>query len=163
MPRGTIDRNQRHHYNLKSLPARDGEDGGYVVLRRLSFHEMMQRRDIAAKIGWETTQKSKKNRGRGEETETVKAMMEAMHVSTMEFEFSNSIIEHNIEDDKGALLDFTNPMTYKYLDPRIGAEISDLIDDLNEEVSEEDLETSETVVSLSSGDETMPPIISDAS
>jgi hypothetical protein len=143
MPRATIDRTKLHHHNLKSLPE------GYVKLRQLSYSEMMQRRDIASKMGWETRQTRKGNSNE----ETVKALMEAMNRATMEFEFKNCIVEHNLEDANGVLLDFTNPRSYADLDPKIGAEIGKYIDELNQEDDDEDLKESPLAPSFSSDNE----------
>jgi hypothetical protein len=51
----------------------------------------------------------------------------------MEFEFKNCIQDHNLEDDNGAKIDFNNPMSYRILHPKIGAEIAAAIDKLNQE------------------------------
>ena len=162
MPRATIDREETFRYDLKTLPALNGDLGGYVLLRRLSYHQMMQRRDIAAKIGWEERRATGgKKQQRGEET--VKAMMEVMNVATMEYEFRNSIVEHNLEDHNGNLLNFDSPETFRNLDPKVGAEINKYIDDLNQEFDEDELENFPTASKLSFGDETTPNIISDES
>ena len=160
MPRATIDREETFRYDLKTLPSENGSLGGYVVLRRLSYHQMMQRRDIAAKIGWEERRAS---RGKAKQEETIKAMMEVMNVATMEYEFKNSIVSHNLEDANGSLIDFTNPETYKSLDPRIGGEIGKYIDDLNQELDEDELENFPTAPKQSSGDETTQLDISEES
>jgi len=160
MPRATIDREETFRYDLKTLPSENGSLGGYVVLRRLSYHQMMQRRDIAAKIGWEERRAS---RGKAKQEETIKAMMEVMNVATMEYEFKNSIVSHNLEDANGSLIDFTNPETYKSLDPRIGGEIGKYIDDLNQELDEDELENFPTASKQSSGDETTQLDISEES
>lgn len=162
MPRATIDREETFHYDLKTLPSQNGDKGGYVELRRMSYHQMMQRRDIAAKIGWEerrTTGRQSNKRGE----ETIKAMMEVMNVATMEYEFKHSIVSHNLEDSNGNLLNFENPESFRNLDPKIGAEIGKYIDDLNQEIDEDELENFPTVLRQSSGEETTPPIISDES
>lgn len=150
MPRGTIDREQTFRYDLKSLPAQNGEVGGFVVLRRLTYHEMMTRRDISSKIGWEE-RRSRRNR---KDEETIKAMMEVMNVATMEYEFKNSIVEHNIENENGSLLDFTNPESYRNLNPLIGSEIGKYIDELNQEPDTEEMENFPTPSKQSFGEET---------
>lgn len=162
MPRATIDLEETFRYDLKTLPAQNGDLGGFVVLRRLSYHQMMQRRDIAAKIGWEERRATGgKKQQKGEET--IKAMMEVMNVATMEYEFKHSIVEHNLEDSNGNLLNFGNPETFRSLDPKIGAEIGKYIDDLNQELTEDELENFQTASRQSFGDETTLSSISEES
>jgi len=81
-------------------------------------------------------------------------MMEVMNVATMEYEFRHSVVSHNLENASGSLIDFTNPETYKSLDPRIGAEINGYIDDLNQELSDDELENFPIAPKPSFGDET---------
>jgi hypothetical protein len=160
MPRATIDLEETFRYDLKTLPADNGSSGGFVVLRRMSYHQMMQRRDIASKIGWEERRSTRRNRN---EDETVKALMEVMNVATMEYEFKYSIVNHNLEDSSGNLLDFSSPESFRNLDPRIGAEIGKYIDDLNQEIDEDELENFPTVAKPSYGEETTPISISEES
>jgi len=161
MPRATINLEETFHYDLKTLPSDNGSMGGFVELRRLSYHQMMQRRDIAAKIGWEERRTTGKKNAVGEDT--IKAMMEVMNVATMEYEFRHSIVGHNLEDSSGRLLDFSNPESYRNLDPKIGAEIGKYIDDLNQELDEEELENFPIAPKPSYGEETTPPSILDES
>jgi hypothetical protein len=128
MPRATVS-HEHEKFNLKSCPP-----DGFVVLRTLSFHEMMQRRDIASKMWSEVSQDRKKK----QDQDAVKAYLEVMNVAVMEFEFKNCIVDHNLEDDQGNKLDFNNPLTFKALDPKIGAEINRYIESLTQE-SEEDV------------------------
>jgi hypothetical protein len=160
MPRATIDLEETFRYDLKTLPADNGSLGGFVVLRRMSYHQMMQRRDIASKIGWEERRSTRRSRN---DDETVKALMEVMNVATMEYEFKYSIVNHNLEDSSGNLLDFSNPESFRNLDPRIGAEIGKYIDDLNQEMDEEELENFPIVAKPSYGEETTPISISEES
>lgn len=163
MPRATIDIEETFRYDLKTLPSSNGDMGGFVVLRRLSYHQMMQRRDIAAKIGWEERRTTGRNSRKVGGEDTIRAMMEVMNVATMEYEFKHSIVTHNLEDNNGNLLDFSHPETFRNLDPKIGAEIGKYIDDLNQEIDEDELENFPTVLKQSSGEETTPISISDAS
>lgn len=153
MPRGTIDRTNLHHFDLKSLP------GGFVKLRQLSYSEMMTRRDLASKMGWETRQSRKGSQAE----ESVKAVMEAMNKAVMEYEFGNCIVEHNIEDANSQLLNFRNPESFQDLDPKIGAEIGRYIDSLNQEGDEEDLNGSKNAATLSLEEELTPTGITDES
>jgi len=55
------------------------------------------------------------------------------------FEFNHCVVDHNLSDDHGTKLNFSNPSTLGILDPKVGQEIEQLIDNLNqlEEIDEE--------------------------
>jgi len=147
MPKGTVSQETFRH-ELTSLP------GGFVELRQLSYHEMMRRRDIASKLF--TEQQVSRNRKEKRTEEMLRAQLEIMNVATMEFEFGNCIVNHNIEDDNGVLLDFKSPMSFRMLDPKIGAEINRYIDDLNQE-DEDDLVPLENAATSSLQDGLIEP------
>lgn len=139
MPKATVSHDAVRR-DLKTCP------GGWVELRTLSYYEMMQRRDITARLY------SEQKTGRNVKNEdTLRQVMEVMNVAIMEYEFKNCIVSHNLEDDNGVLLDFSSSMALKSLDPKIGAEINKYIDELNQE-DEEDLELSKSAPTLSLSD-----------
>jgi hypothetical protein len=149
MPKATVSQETKR-VNLKSCP------GGFVELRQLSYYEMMHRRDIAAKMYTEQKVQTRRgksgSRGRQDENmETMRAQLEVMNVAIMEFEFSKCIEHHNLEDNDGNLLDFSNPLSFEILDPKVGAEIGRHIDELNQE-EEEDLDPFTNAPSSSSLD-----------
>lgn len=120
--------------------------GGFVELRTLSFHEMNMRQEMAARMYQETKTNA---RGKKQE-ETVRGYFELMNVAVTEYEFRNCIVHHNLEDDNGDLIDFTRPMQAWRLDPKIGQEIGQYIDELNQfDIAEEELVPLETVPSSS--------------
>jgi hypothetical protein len=125
MPKATVSQ-ELHHHDLKTV------EGGFVALKQLSFDQMLERRDKAMR----TSMEAQVNTGR---QPTSKIELESMMQWTRFFEFSNCIVEHNLEDDDGNPLNFGNPMTLKILDPKVGAEIERLIEELNQE-DEESLE-----------------------
>jgi hypothetical protein len=137
MPRATVSR-ETVHYDLQTL------EGGFVELRTLSYYEMMQRRDIMARI---STEQSGSRRDR-----STKQIMEMMNAAVTEYEFKTCISNHNLEDENGVRLDFNNPLALRSLDPKIGAEIGRYIDELNKDDDSEDLDSSPTVATLSSQD-----------
>jgi len=47
------------------------------------------------------------------------------------FDFTHCIVDHNLEDDNGVKMDLTNVINIRRLDPRVGDEIEQLIDKLN--------------------------------
>lgn len=115
MPKATVSR-EHQRYELKSCP------GGFVILRTLSYAEMLSRQDIASRLINEAGEKG-----------DPRMVYEILSLKTAEWEFQTSIVDHNLEDDNGVLLDFRTPMAMKNLDPKIGAEIGRLIDSLNKE------------------------------
>lgn len=133
MPRATVTLDAQE-VQLKSCP------GGWVKLRQLPYHEMLVRRDKAARYSMDQSREGTLD-------------IETLSANTRQMEFAQCIVEHNLEDDLGNLLDFSNPNTLRVLDPRIGEEIGDAIDKLHQ--TEEDLQPftkpaspSSTVLSL---------------
>lgn len=114
MPKATVDIQSTERHELKSCPE------GFVVLRRLTYGEMLQRREMV-KLAVTSAKGSKDFQGE-------LAMASA---KTTEFEFKNCIVEHNLEDDNGNPLNFGSPVVLRTLDPRIGQEIEKLISDMN--------------------------------
>jgi hypothetical protein len=133
MPRATVTQ-ETVRRELRSCPE------GYVELRTLSFHEMNSRSDIAARV-YQEEQVPKKGQKR-ERPDTIRGYFEIMNVATTEYEFRNCIVDHNLEDENGQTIDFTRPMQSWRLDPKIGAEIGQYINELNQF----DLEAEEEVL-----------------
>ena len=146
MPRATVTQ-ETVRRELRSCP------GGFVELRTLSFHEMNMRQEMAARVYQE--EKVPKKGQKRERAETVRGYFEIMNVAVTEYEFRNCITDHNLEDENGMGLDFTQPMRAWRLDPKIGQEIGRYIDELNQFDVEEDDELVPLVMqpSLSSSDE----------
>lgn len=128
MPRATVSQDTVRH-DLVTLP------DGYVELRTLTFHEMNTRQDIATRMYQEQTTGKKKQK---RDEETVRGYFEIMNVAVTEYEFRNAIVAHNLEDENGDLIDFTRPMQAWRLDPKIGAEIDRLIEEMNQLDEEDD-------------------------
>ena len=114
MVRATTNINDTERHELKTC------EGGFVVLRRLNYGEMLERRTLAGKLNFQS---------QGRDTQAYINM--ANRVVT-EFEFKNCIVDHNLENDSGQSLDFRSAATITMLDPRIGDEISALIDSMNQ-------------------------------
>ncbi len=131
MPKATVS-HEHIRYELKTCP------GGFVTLRTLSFHEMMQRRDVASRLWAEFGEG--KGRKKKQQDEAARAQLEVMNVAVMEFEFKNCIVDHNLEDENGKPLDFNNPMSLRVLDPKIGQEINRYIEELTQEEDEDDVD-----------------------
>lgn len=115
MPRATVSLDPEDKVDLKTCP------GAFVVLRRLSYGQKLQRSQQAAKMGMDLS----KNKSTGHMS------MDLLNRQSAYFDFKHCVAEHNLEGDNGEPLDFTNPRDVDRLDPRIGEEISTLIDKLN--------------------------------
>lgn len=103
-------------------------EGGYVVLKRMTYGQMLQRRELvkmAVELG----------KGKNAVGEMALANKE---VSYLEFKWC--IVEHNLEkDDSGTPFNFANSADVDLLDPRIGSEIDDNISRMNNFEENEDL------------------------
>ena len=116
MPKATTNINDTERHELKMCP------GGFVVLRRLNYGEMIERRAMSSRLNMTS------EAGKGDIT----AYLNMVNRAVTEYEFKNSITDHNLTDDNEQPLDFRSPHTISMLDPRIGEEISVLIDGMNQ-------------------------------
>src|SRR5688500_4607942 len=114
MPRATVDINSVERFELKTCPE------GFVVLRRLSFGQVMERR-MFTKLEINTG-------GKGKDLQGELAMANRR---VTEFEFKTCIVEHNLEDESGRTLDLSTARDFNKLDPMVGQEIEKLISDMN--------------------------------
>jgi len=128
---------------LKSCPP-----DGFVMLRQLSYDEMLERRDGGIKILMEQSP------GRNVDAKT---SMQIANRWSNQFTFPRCITEHNITDENGVPLNFTGniELVFKMLDPKIGAEIEGYIDELNQEDESEDFPIASN---SSSPDANEPPV-----
>lgn len=125
MPRATASQTDTIRYELKSLPASENEEAGFVELRKLSYGQILERRDMAGKmvVNMPST---------GRRDEDMKAAVDLAQQTATAYEFKHCIVSHNLEDDNGNLLNFGDSRTIAMLDPSVGQEIAQLIDDLND-------------------------------
>lgn len=113
MPRATsLEETERHE--LQSLPE------GFVVLRRLTYGEKIKRRGLSTLSM--TAEKGKKN---------LEAQMQLANEAASAFDFAHCIVDHNLEDETGRKLNLGNKTDLLRLDPRVGDEIEQLMDELN--------------------------------
>lgn len=118
------------HFELKSV------EGGFVDLRQLSYDEMLERQDGAMRV---TQRMGVKNEA---------ATIAFANKWSNHFTFKRCIVEHNLTID-GVAIDFSKPeKAFAKLDPKVGAEIEQYIDSLNQE--EDNLVDFTTPPSLSS-------------
>jgi len=119
MPRATATQ-ETERFELETLP------DGFVELRRLSYGEMLHRRDIGS------TMRTGQGRKAGIEFDT--DALEIQH-----YEFSKCIVDHNLEDENGTKLNFSNKADIVKLDPRVAGEIETLIFKMTNPEDSEDL------------------------
>lgn len=124
MPNATADPNKTEHFELETLPE------GYVDLRKLTYGEMLRRRDIGS-----TMRAGGNSRKKGVEFDT--DSLEIQH-----FEFSRCIVSHNLEDSNGRTLNMRDKNDIIKLDPRIAGEIESLISDMNQPPEDDEEEGS---------------------
>lgn len=115
MPKAVVDISLTERYELESCPE------GYVVLRRMTYGEKLQRQDMALDMAIS-----------GDNRQNTEMKLTGTQTKVTHFEFSRLITEHNLEDAEGRQLDFKKLDTVQRLDPRIGQEIADLIESMNE-------------------------------
>lgn len=159
MPVATVT-NEALRYDLKSLPPANGEEGGYIMARPLPYGMKLARRDKATRMRMEQempTGNRAQRRAAAKEQQTQKIELDMQSEWAAQHDFAYCIVEHNLTDVNGTLLDFTKPMAFKSLNPKVGEEIERILSDINdEEDDEETLETFTKLSSSSSTEEKMP-------
>lgn len=139
----------------ETFPLKSAPPDGFVKARPLSYDEMLTRRDIAAKMVYRQKEASGKSSSNGigakkdapPTPEDVEMMMESANRATQMFQFANQILDHNLEFPGGVRVNFANDAHLKKLPPKIGSEIEELLDKLNEDVEEADFQEPSTTSS----------------
>lgn len=141
MPNATVS-TEAQRYDLESLPASNGEEGGYIVARPLPFGMKLERRDKSLRMSMEQKQQtgSRRQQRRQQNDDIQKIDLETFNAWAFQFDVGYCITNHNLTDVNGVPLDFNNPMTIKILDPKVGQEIESILATLNGDDEEEDLE-----------------------
>lgn len=114
MPKATASK-QGKRFELKELPE------GFVVLRKLSYGEMLARRNLGMGVSAPFRRDS----------DQIDLKMDLSQEEVRVYEFSHMIIEHNLEDEDGNHLNMTNRADIDRLDPKIALEIEVYINELN--------------------------------
>lgn len=148
MPKVTVDPTEYQKKELKSAPP-----DGYVMLRALPYGQKLSRRSKATRMMMRSQAPQPGKAGRGAQPADQVFELESMDEWAVAHDFAYCIGEHNLEDSAGQLLDFSNALTLKLLDPKVGSEIERLIDELNNEEGEESLEDFLARSTTSSGTE----------
>lgn len=123
MPIATANLDPEDKKDLKTCP------GGYVVLRRMTYGQKLERMKHVGKLSVDM-----RGRGKG----GTKGEMEMLQKASTIYDFRACIVEHNLEKNIGTPeqpnivpLNLKSEADIDALDPRIGEEISTLIDELN--------------------------------
>lgn len=117
MPKATSNIQETIRKDLKTC------EGGFVVLRRLTYGEKLFRQSMVSKFKIEAEKGSKDFAGE----------MQLVSEQATLFDFQNCVVDHNLfkDDEETQKLNFGNLIDVKSLDPRIGEEIDTLISELN--------------------------------
>jgi hypothetical protein len=118
VPRATSITTDTETFKLKSCP--DGE----VTLRRMTYGQKLTRQEQAVKMTMEMQQ------GGGRQSARKMDMDMLQHAATL-FDFAACVVDHNLEDENGQKLNLTTPRDIDRLDPRVGEEIANRIDEMN--------------------------------
>lgn len=130
MPRATVDTTVTKHYDLKTCPP-----DGYVEIRKMAYGQKLERLAMVTNM----TVKAERTKGqRKKGRQDFEGQLNMAQAKVAEFEFKHCIAGHNLEDDKGRLLNFSLPRDVALLDPQIGEEIGTYIDELNQFNAEDD-------------------------
>lgn len=132
MPKATVTK-EPQRYDINSLP------GAWVKLVPLSYGQVLARREMATKMSGGMTDNT--------------VDIDLIQQKTREFDFEHCIVDHNLYHDEAESekMEFGNPLTLVELDPKVGQEIENLIDDLNREITEEDLKNLKRLSTQSTG------------
>lgn len=143
MPVATLDPKKYKRYELESAPADpnvEGDEQGYVMLRPLPFGLLLERNDNQLQMKMQTIRRPQDRQRKGAANEAPSIDMKNLNRAASEYDFAYCIGEHNLTDQNGQLIDFTNPMFFQILDPKIASEIQRYIDELNTPEGEESAE-----------------------
>jgi hypothetical protein len=100
-------------------------EGGFVVLRRMSYGEKLHRSEMATKQAAVPDEGSRK---------ISQLNIELLTMKVAEWEFANLIVEHNLEyaaSDGPKPFEFKRKGELSKLDPRVGDEINAFIAEMN--------------------------------
>lgn len=139
MPVATIDPNFKR-YPLKTAlanPSIPDDEDGWIELRPLPFGMILDRQDKTMSMRMKARRPQDRKR-KGQDNELPDIDLKNLNMVAVEFDFAYCIGNHNLTDINGNKLDLSSAMAFKSLDPRIGQEISALIDDLNNPEDDED-------------------------
>jgi hypothetical protein len=114
MPKASISIEPKR-FDLKSAPP-----DGFVTLKRMTYGDWLARRDMAMLMGFS-----------GDVNE-MGGTMELQNKKVTLFEFAKCVVDHNLTGEDGAPLNFGTASIMEVLDPKVGNEIGQLINDMHD-------------------------------
>jgi hypothetical protein len=111
---------QNERFELKSLPASDTEEGGFVVVRRMTYGEKMHRQSLMSGVKF-----------RGDNKKEFEGELQMANRRVTEYEFAVCVIEHNLTDQSERLLNLKSSSDLALLDGQVGEEIGQLLNRVN--------------------------------
>lgn len=131
MPRATAILEPGDKKELKTCP------GGWVMLKRMTYGQKLNRMRHVGKMSVDMSKRNKSARGE----------MDIMQRAATIYDFQCCIVDHNLfaDDEETIKLNLQSEADIDQLDPRIGEEISTMIDEMNNfEEEDSDLGNSTT-------------------
>lgn len=116
MPRATVSQDPER------FPLRTAPPDGYVVLKKMSWGEWLTRRDMGMHMAMEA----------GGRKDSRKIDIDIIQANVTRYEFQKCVVEHNLEDEQGTVLNLGSERDFVRLDPRVANEIEGLIKSLHE-------------------------------
>jgi hypothetical protein len=116
MPNATFE--SEESFELKSL------EGGEITLRRMSYGQKLERTSAASKMSI-LMQKGSKD---------IQGTIDTLQAAAAVFDFRTCVVRHNLTKNVNGQevpLEFSNAGDVAVLHPRVGEEISSLIDKMN--------------------------------
>lgn len=145
MPIAVVDPHDYRRFELKSAPKDPNnpeDEDGFIYLRPLPYGLILERQDETLK--YQMKARRPQDRRRKDQLEDLPDInVNTMSKKGSEMDFAYCIGDHNLTDKNGVKLDFTNPLVFQILDPRIAQEIQGYIDELN---NPDDLESAEDFI-----------------
>ena len=119
MPKATVNASAER-YELKSCP------GGFIEIKRMSYGQWLKRQEMAVKMQVQQQRKGG--------NQSMDVSMEALKIAL--FEYKHCVVDHNLEDEGGQKLNLNSPDGVEQLDPQIGNEIGDIIEEIHAPVKD---------------------------
>ena len=126
MPVAVVTNNFSEKIMLTTLPE------GYVVVRRMSYGEELERSQLATKF----------TMGASAGTKDFAGEMDIQTEKVALWDFAHLIVEHNLTDENETLLNFKNAKDVNRLDNVVGKEIGEIIDNFNAAKDSEEVKNS---------------------
>ena len=114
------------------MPLLTAPPDGFVIVRRMNYGEELKRSGMAAKLLMNANKDTKDFQGEID--------MQTEEVAY--WDFANLIVEHNLQDATGRLLNFKNRADVNMLSGAVGKEVGQIIDDFNAVKDSDDIKNS---------------------